>query len=152
MVEFEYEFCLCLVCSILIHFIVSVVAFSFTSIMPLTIITIITINQIKRSYDVLKPLFDEHIASDDGQAIFAGQDRWEKVLATLPVESIVNRLSQKWSRTSDDSTSSEKWAQVEAALLEYTAKPKEAKRAMLNKGFELEKWRLELVSLHIDEV
>jgi len=120
--------------------------------MPLTIITIITINQIKRSYDVLKPLFDEHIASDDGQAIFAGQDRWEKVLATLPVESIVNRLSQKWSRTSDDSTSSEKWAQVEAALLEYTAKPKEAKRAMLNKGFELEKWRLELVSLHIDEV
>ena len=120
--------------------------------MPLTIITIIAINQIKRSYDVLKPLFDEHIAGDDGQAIFAGQDRWEKVLATLPVESIVNRLSQKWSRTSDDSTSSEKWAQVEAALLEYTAKPKEAKRAMLNKGFELEKWRLELVSLHIDEV
>jgi hypothetical protein len=104
-------------------------------------------HQIKRSYDVLKPLFDQHIAGDDGQAIFEGKDRWGEVLATCPVESIVNKMTAKWSRTSDDSSSSEKWAQLEAALEEYTAKPKEVKRAMLNKGFELEKWRLELVSI-----
>ena len=43
---------------------------------------------IKRSYDILKPLFDTHIAGDEGQAIF-GEGRWEAILATMPVTKAV---------------------------------------------------------------
>jgi hypothetical protein len=56
------------------------------------------------------------------QAIFAG-DRWKKVLAEFPVESIMNKLATKWERKSDASTSSEKWAQLEGAILEFIKPP-----------------------------
>ena len=84
------------------------------------------------------------------QAIFAG-DRWKKVLADFPVDALVNKLAAKWERKSDASTSSEKWAALEKAIVEYV-KPvggaNGAKRPMLAKSNEIEKWRLELVLTH----
>jgi len=105
---------------------------------------------IKRSYEVLKPLFEEHIAADEGQAIFEGEARWKAVLATLPEgNSVASKMEQQWSRKSDHSSSSEKWEQLEEAIEDYTVANKQTnKRAKLSKGFELEKWRLELVLTH----
>ena len=103
---------------------------------------------LKRSYDLLKPMFDEWIAGDDGQAIFA-EGRWQKVLQTLPVEALKNRLEAAWSRKSDASGSAEKWRQVEEGILEYTKHdPTSTKRNKRQNAGELEKWRLELVLTH----
>ena len=98
----------------------------------------------------MKPLFDAHIAGDEGQAIF-GEGRWAKVLKSLPVEAVANKLEQKWSRQSDRSSSAEKWAALDAAITEHGEAaaggggPKRARRVGFN---ELERWRFELVLTH----
>ena len=103
---------------------------------------------LKRAFDILKPMFDEWIAGDEGQAIFA-EGRWQAILKTLPVEALRNRLEGAWSRKSDGSGSAEKWRQIEEGILEYTrVDPNAAKRNKRQHAGELEKWRLELVLTH----
>ena len=103
---------------------------------------------LKRAYDTLKPMFDEWIAGNEGQAIFA-EGRWQAILDSLPVDALKAKMERAWSRASDTTTSSEKWRQLEDGILEYTkVEPNSAKRSKIQNAGELEQWRLELVLKH----
>ena len=51
-----------------------------------------------RSYGILEPYFAQHIVPEEGQGIFADPEQWRPILATLPVESIANKVHfyQRW--------------------------------------------------------
>lgn len=69
---------------------------------------------LKRSLDVLEPMFIEHILPEEGHGILASSEQWEKLLSSLPeaASKISEKLVAQWSSSSCFSTPEEKWHQI----------------------------------------
>jgi DNA primase small subunit len=74
---------------------------------------------ISRAYQILEPLFEELILSEQGQNILSDQKQWKKLLQMIPDEEIKEKLDTKWSSTNCTSSYQVKWQELKD-LIEKT--------------------------------
>ena len=63
---------------------------------------------LQRAYDILEPIFAEHIVGEHGQRLLADPALWASVLKTLP-EDIGAKVGAHWDRSDKSSTPRQKW-------------------------------------------
>jgi DNA primase small subunit len=102
---------------------------------------------IRRSYELLEPYFLKYIIDETGQGLLATKDRYVKILATIPNETVRLNLFDEW-KNINEMTSTQRWK----SLKEATSPPQVNKINSNKKSkvdySELESWRMELIFTH----
>ena len=85
---------------------------------------------LRRSFDVLEPMFLNHIVGSNGMGLLSDQESWVKVLKTLPeaarTAGIAASLDKEWAGGSSPSEG-EKWADIKAKIAAFVSKSRSAK-------------------------
>lgn len=101
---------------------------------------------LRRSFDILEPMFIEYVIPASGHGLLASKESWESVLNSLPkgAEAIQSQLSSSWSKV--QSTPEDKWKELKkhiSIFVKETSKAGNAKKAQKSMS-DKERNRLEL--------
>lgn len=102
---------------------------------------------IRKSYEILEPLFAKYIIGDEGQGLLSTRDKYVRILNTLPNDSVRAELCDLWDRNFSSETSQHRWKQLCSATSFSTSDSSSKKRKNVNMA-ELDAWRVELVLTH----
>ena len=81
-----------------------------------------------RAYQLLEPLFESTILSDEGQGILCSEKQWVKLLAMVPDEDIQANMVRRWGTASCKSSPGEKWHELREAVEKQVVKNANAMR------------------------
>jgi DNA primase small subunit len=98
---------------------------------------------LKRAYAIMEPLFERFMADETGQGVLGDTSSCNRVLNSLPDESIRIAVSNHWIRNPDMS-GAQKWQFLKEAITPSLSADHNAKKRKLNYP-ELDSWRYELV-------
>ncbi|CAI5742849.1 unnamed protein product [Hyaloperonospora brassicae] len=81
-----------------------------------------------RAYQLLEPLFESTVLSDEGQGILCSEKQWVKLLAMVPDEDIRANMMRRWGTASCKSSPGEKWHELREAVEKQVVKNANAMR------------------------
>lgn len=106
---------------------------------------------LSRAFDILEPMFIEHVLPETGHGLLASAEQWEPLLNSLPgvAKMVRDRLLDDWSGTQGAHLSpAEKWAELKQHLNAVFGRDTSVKRAknITNSDKErIEAWPAEVV-------
>jgi len=106
---------------------------------------------LSRAFDILEPMFIEHVLPESGHGLLASSEHWEPLLDTLPgAASIVrDRMIEHWSDPKKAPLSpAEKWAELKrhlSAVFGHNTGVKRAKNVGASDKERIESWPVEVV-------
>lgn len=107
---------------------------------------------LSRAFDILEPMFIEHVLPETGHGLLASSELWEPLLDTLPdaARMVRDRMIQEWSGVQGASLSpAEKWAELKqhlhAVYGQTTIHVKRAKNLTTSDKERIESWPAEVV-------
>ncbi|CAM9303908.1 unnamed protein product [Discosporangium mesarthrocarpum] len=104
---------------------------------------------LQRAYEILEPLFIEHILPEEGQGLLSDPEKREKLFASLPFEGMGDDLEASWELSA--SSEEEKWEELVQAVEKKSKAVKEkGPKGKKVKGLQTapEQWRYEVVFEH----
>eukprot|EP00428_Durinskia_dybowskii_P040166 CAMPEP_0170276564 /NCGR_PEP_ID=MMETSP0116_2-20130129/38266_1 /TAXON_ID=400756 /ORGANISM="Durinskia baltica, Strain CSIRO CS-38" /LENGTH=481 /DNA_ID=CAMNT_0010527835 /DNA_START=10 /DNA_END=1455 /DNA_ORIENTATION=+ len=106
---------------------------------------------LSRAFEILEPLFIEHVLPETGHGLLASADQWEPLLQTLPdaASMIRDRMIETWSSTKGARLSpAEKWEELKqhlSAVFGQNTNVKRAKNVANAEKERIESWPAEVV-------
>jgi DNA primase small subunit len=79
---------------------------------------------LKRSYEMLEPMFIEQVIPESGHGLLATQDNWTALLDSIPDTAVKVRknLMESWSISNNTSTPEEKWQELKMHMQAFCKK------------------------------
>jgi DNA primase small subunit len=79
---------------------------------------------LRRSYEVLEPMFIEQVIPASGHGLLATEENWTTLLDSIPetAAKVRNNLKESWSKKNDRSTPEEKWQELKMHMQAFCKK------------------------------
>lgn len=114
---------------------------------------------LKRSYEMLEPMFIEQVIPESGHGLLANEENWNMLLDSIPesASKVRTNLTESWRNKNKNSTPEEKWQELKMHMQAFCKKTttsvsnnsnsnnKQAKTMTSKEKGRLENWPAEVV-------